>query len=89
MARAHLTQEAQNGWTARCARRVGELDNSHMPTSPAWYAYEAGAAMAARGFTMPVKAWKGRGYSVNVETVATRFAVTFDRDNAPTVTRQD
>ena len=85
----NLSQEAQNGWVDRCARRDGNLDNSHMPTSPAWYAYEAGAAMAAHGFTMPVKAWMGRGYSVNVQTVATRFRVAFDQENAPTITRQD
>lgn len=86
----NLSQEAQNGWLDRCQRPSGEeLDNAHIPTSPAWYAYEAGAAMAARGFTMPTKARMGRGYSVNVETAATRFRVTFDKADRPTVTRQD
>lgn len=85
---ANLTQEAQNGWIDRCQRRTGLLDNSHIPTSPAWYAYEAGAAMAAKGYTQPTKAWMGRGYSVNIQTCANDFSVTFDKRNTPTVTRK-
>ena len=57
------------------------IGGGHLYSSPAWYAFETGALFHRKGYTQPKRVSMGRGYNVNVETVAARFVVRFPDDN--------
>lgn len=68
----NLTQPFLDGYNAQDAA----IDNPYLWSSDSWLAYRAGATFAKRGTSRPLRAWKGRGYSINVETGGgTRFVV--------------
>ena len=81
---SNLTPQAIEGWRAHYAPT-----NPYLFSSPNWYAWEAGQALHRTGRCVPTKASMGRGYSVNVETVASRFHIWFDKHNAPVIDRKD
>lgn len=69
-----ITTEAQAGFDDGATRT-----NQHLFSSAAWMAHEAGNALYNRGFTRPVKATMGRGYSINIWTAANQFIVRFSK----------
>lgn len=82
-----LTEAARSGYQSASA--LSYEGNIFLASSPAWYGWHAGHALRASGRTPPVKATMGRGYSVNIETAATRFVAKFGTALPPTIERKD
>lgn len=62
-------------------------ENPHLQSSPMWYAFEAGRALAPMSDIKKCK--MSRGYSVRVETAASIFIVSFGNGlESPKVTRK-
>lgn len=61
--------------------------NPVLAWSPNWMGYEAGMAMERCGYLKPIKVTMGRGYAVNVWTVANRFKVTMRVEREPLIER--
>ena len=59
----------------------------YIHSSPLFYAHWAGALLALQGASRPVKATMGRGYSVNIWTVANRYRAHFKDDANPSIER--
>lgn len=82
-----ITDEAQAGYTVEHPTTYSGGSNPHLHSSAAWFGFEAGKAMGRCAYTKPIKATMGRGYKVNVWTVANRFVISFDSHMAPSVYR--
>lgn len=74
-----LTEPAQAGYDPTTDGTI--KPNPYLFSSPSFYAFEAGRRMWAMGFTRPIKATMGRGYTVNLWTASNQFKATFPGDS--------
>lgn len=82
-----LTDNARAGWeTAGPVWGVDRGTNPHLHSSACWFGFEAGKALGKAGYTKPIKATMGRGYTVNVWTAVNRFRVAFN-GSSPAIER--
>jgi len=55
--------------------------NPHMWSSTYWMLFEAGRIWNRCGRSQPINAWKSRGYTVRIDTIANAFVVDFVGDD--------
>jgi hypothetical protein len=62
------------------------LNNPYIWSSDNWLLHEAGKSFENRGYPLPNKAWKSRGYAVRAESNTSYYKIVFTGDKLEFVT---